>query len=589
MLTDGPRELPARLQTLRSAIAWSYDLLTPTEQALFRELSAFTGGCTLAAAESVCLTDETSGGVLEHIAELVDKSLLRLHDVPDSEPRYALLDTLREYAAERLLASTGQATVQERHALEFLRLAEEAEPHLASATRDMWLRRLEADYENLRTCLGRLLDQHQGRLACRLAGALRFFWYFQGGVSEGRRWLERALECADAATPSTDRAKALSSAGHLAWLQGDQDSARLWLEEGIVISRDLGNRQGLAYALIHMGYVLVGRADTQGLQLEQEGLALTRELGDTWWSALALHGSAVLALTRGDSASARTRLEESLGLWQQLGDAWFTAQALNALGDVARSEADYDRAAALYSCSLALLRERGITTSAASVLHNLGYVAHHQADDRRAVGLFMESLEIFANQGDHRGMAECLVGMAVAMPGLQRPLDAARLFGAGEALLASIGSGQWPTNVGETRQAHAALRAQLSADAYASAYAAGRTTSSDESVRYARELVARVRAPTTTQPARAGFASLTPREREIAKAARPRLLQSPVGRGAGHYRANGRNARQTHPGQTRPSLATPDSRARHTHLKYLLVSPFGGRGTHLASLTVHPL
>ena len=451
MLTSGPRESPPRLQTLRTAIAWSYDLLAPAEQALFRQLAVFVGGFSPSLAEAVCRPNDTSGSVLDSIGSLVDKSLLRVQEQPDGEPRFSMLDTLREYAGERLVAASEGDELQERHAQVFLQLAEEAEPHLVSSARDAWMRPLESEYDNLRAALTWLLEHHRGREACRLAGALRWFWDFQGRVSEGRRWLERSLESADARDPSAERLKALLSGGHLAFLLGDEESARRWLEEAVSIAREGNDRLALADGLMYLAFLLVDRDEQKRAQYEDGALAVLYELKDKWWSALALLGTGVIALRRGDRSIAHLRLEESLELWEQLGDAWFTAQALNALGDMARTQADYSRAAELYSRSLALLRQHGITTSIASVLHNLGYIAHHLHDQSQATHRFLEALEIFANQGDHRGAAECLLGMAVALRGAGQLQDAARLFGAGDGLLASIDSTQWPTNITEVQ------------------------------------------------------------------------------------------------------------------------------------------
>src|SRR5262249_47285642 len=221
------------------------------------------------------------------------------------------------------------------------------------------------------------------------------------------------------------------------------------------------------------------------------------------------------ALRRGDRSIAHLRLEESLELWEQLGDAWFTAQALNALGDMARTQADYSRAAELYQRSLALLRRHEITTGiAASVLHNLGYIAHHLHDQSQATQRFLEAMEIFVNQGDHRGAAECLLGMAVALNGAGQLQEAARLFGAGDGLLASIGSTQWPTNITEVQPAHADTRPELGQDAFAQAWAEGGAMGLDGAPRLARGFAVAAEGGAPMPPV--GVAALTPRERETA-------------------------------------------------------------------------
>jgi predicted ATPase/DNA-binding CsgD family transcriptional regulator len=519
LLTDGAREVPARQQTLRNAIVWSYDLLTPAEQALFRHLSVFAGGCTPWAAEAT--SGPTDGAnALDTIGSLVDKSLLRMQDTPDGEVRFVMLETLREFAAEQLHLDPEADDVGRRHAHAFLALAEEAKPHLAGPAREPWLRRLEADYENLRVAMQWLLEHHDAQRACRLASALDWFWYFQGRVGDGRNWLERALEAGDLCATAIERAKALATLGHMAWLQGDHEVARRSLEEALSLSRSLGDQHIRADALIHLAFVLDDGNPTRRAELEQEGLEISRELGDTWWTALALLSSGIRALGRGDLALARQRLEESLGLWEQLGDSRFIAQSLNALGDVARTEADYERAADLYSRSLASLQHQANAEGTASVLHNLGYIAHHQNDDRRALGLFSESLDIFGNQDDRRGVAECLAGIGAAILGLGQPRQAVCLFAASQGLLASIGSAPWPTNLVDVQQAHALARAQLPEHTWTLAWEEGRGMDAERAIGFARELahehlvVAELSAPPVH--ARLPGSPLTSREREIA-------------------------------------------------------------------------
>ena len=519
LLTDGPREVHARQQTLRNAIAWSYDLLTPTEQALFRHLAIFAGGCTLWAAEAVSGPIDGSN-VLDTIGSLVDKSLLRVRDTSDGEAGFVMLETLREFAAEQLHLDPDAGDVGRRHAYAFLALADEAKPHLAGPAREPWLRRLEADYENLRVAMQWLLEHQDAQRACRLASALDWFWYFQGRVGDGRDWLEQALEAGDLCATSIERASALAAFGHMAWLQGDHAVARQSLEKALSIARGLGDQHVRADALIHLAFVLDDGNPTRRAELEQEGLEISRQLRDTWWTALALLSSGIRALGRGERAVARPRLEESLCLWEQLGDRRFIAQALNALGDVARTEADYERAADLYSRSLASLQHQANAEGIASVHHNLGYVAHHQNDDRRALGLFSEALDIFGNQDDRRGVAECLAGIGAALLGLGQPRQAVCLFAASHGLHASIGSAPWHTNLVELEEAHALARTQLPEHAWAQAWEEGRRMDAARAIGFARELasehllVDELSAP--PGQASSPVSPLTPREQEIA-------------------------------------------------------------------------
>jgi predicted ATPase/DNA-binding CsgD family transcriptional regulator len=520
MLTEGPRGLPERQQTLRGAIAWSYDLLDADERLLFRRLSVFSGGCTEAQAHVVCGPIAEDGrdhvDVLEVLGALVDNSLLRVHEQADGEPRFSMLDTLREFAADELTQSGESEDLQRRHAELFMDLASEAQPRLASGRRQHVLDQLEADYDNLRTALTWLIDSGRGRVGCRMAGALRWFWHFHGRVTDGRRWLERFLALADAHAANDERALALVSAGHLAWVQGDYEVARRWLSEGTALARSVGNNSVLADGLIHLG--LIGPADAECARLEEESLEIATKLGDPWLSTLALHGIGMVALAVGDRAEADARLKESLELWLRLGDRWFASQALNSLGDLARAEADDATAVERYSRSLELLRQEGARHSTASVLQNLGYVRHHQGDNRAAFELFREAIAVFARQGDHRGIAECLLGMGMCAFAVGMSAAAVRLFGAGDGLLASAGMEIWPANASVVDEALHTARTSLSTEDFARLYAEGRAMSGTEAQRFARELAPPAESPKATQQPRGPdpFGALTPREREIA-------------------------------------------------------------------------
>ena len=517
-LTEGPLELPERQQTLRDAIAWSYDLLDPDQQAMFRRVAVFSGGFTEAQAEALWASPSSTDaqrqprrGVLELLGSLVDNSLLRVTEQDDGDPRLTMLDTLREFAFEQLLAAGEFETMHQRHAELFLALAEHLESRLASASRTSALQRLEADYDNIRSALVWLLQGRSGELACRLAAALRWFWYFEGRITEGRRALEHGLELLDGAADAT-RIKALLSIGHLAWVQGDNELARRWLLEGVALARRTDDRAALADGLTHLSFVVAGQDEARRAEYEDEALAISRELGDDWWSGLALLGSGVIALGRGERETAQARLEESLALFERLGDAWFSAHALNGLGDAARSQFDYRQAADRYARSLVWLRQHDIRHSAASVQHNLAYTLHHAGDDAQALELFMAALGTFANQGDYRGIAECLLGLAACLLAQDRVEEAARLFGAAHGLLTSLGMHVWPTNTGELERTRTELLRRLDADASTALLAEGRAMRMDEAVRFARSVAASTPERAPSDP----FGALTPREREIA-------------------------------------------------------------------------
>ena len=516
LLTNGARELPPRLRTLRGALDWSYALLRPAEQALFRQLAVFAGGFSAAAAQAVC-RELAPEEVLDGLSALVDQSLLRVRQDADGDSRFDLLDTVHEYALERLFETGDHDDARQRHAHVFLALAEAAEPKLASAARDDSLRQLDLEYENLRAALTWLVERGATAEACRLVGALCLFWQFDERVSEGRRWVQRCLEMPTAHEAATARAKALQTAGHLAWVQGDHRSARRWLEDAVSVAREDEDGPTLAVASLHLAFVLAPHGDaTAGARrarLLDEALQFFRGVGDDWGTARALLAAGQIALGEGKRERGQRNLERALELWERVNDAWFTAHTLNTLGDLARGDGAYDRAFDLYSRSLALLRQQEARASLPSVLQNLGYLAAHRQQQPEAVRQFREALDLFNAQADYRGMAECLLGLALTLADAGRPSDAARLFGAAEALLASAGAEPWPTNVEPVQRARAHTRTLLGDTRFAELAAEGRGSSLERVLRLVRETVDSLAlsappAPRTTL--------LTPREREIA-------------------------------------------------------------------------
>ena len=284
VLTGGAQNVPTRQQTLRNTIAWSYDLLDAAEQHLFRHLSVFVGGSTLEAIEAVCAAlPDGVGQVLEGVSSLLDKSLLQQSEHETGEPRLSMLETLREYGLECLRASGEAEAIQHAQADYYLRLAEEAGPQLKAAGQLVWLARLAQEQENLRAALGWLIEQGEGELALRLVGALWWFWFMHGDWSEGRRWLEAALQLLSAQEPTAARAIALSGAGELAWPLGDYLAAQRLLSESVTLARELGDERGLAGSLGILGLVLQEQGElAAGRSHVEEGLALCRRLDRTW-------------------------------------------------------------------------------------------------------------------------------------------------------------------------------------------------------------------------------------------------------------------------------------------------------------------
>ncbi len=496
LLSQGSRTVP-RHETLRSTLDWSYALLTERQRLLFRRLAVFAGSFDLPAVEAVCAGDDLDrADVLPLLAALAEKSMVVARG-DGGETRYRLLEMVRQCARELLEAVEEGEYLQRRHAHYFLELVEQAEPKVLSAERAPWLVRLDAEQDNLRAALGWGLwraPRHDVELGLRLAGGLLWYWNFQGRVGEGRRWLEAALSRSSDA-PVAARAKILYAAGECAWLFGEYEAARARLEESAGIWRDLGNNRALAFALQALAGAIDPQTDPLGASAAaSESLRLFRDLGDAWGVAVAVHSWGIAELRKTDFAGARARFEDALARYRELGDDWGCAQVLNGLGDVARGEGDHARAGALYAESLAIFRSQGLLVYTPSVLHNLGYVALGQGDARKATQLFQEGVELFRDQADQRGVAECLAGLAGAVGALRQPRDAAWLFGSAEAVLRASGAAMWPSNLAEYERNVAIAREQLDEQAFAEAWAEGRTSSLDQAIAHALQAARRARA-----------------------------------------------------------------------------------------------
>ena len=415
LLTGGSRTALPRQQTLRALIDWSWDLLSASERALLRRLSVFWDGWTLEAAEVVC--GDAAGPdailpneVLDLLTHLVDKSLV-VAEEQDGETRYHLLETIRQYAREKLLEAGLAETerVRDRHLNFFSRLANEAEPELRRADQLAWLARLETEHDNLRAALKWALSNWGIERSLRLAADLSRFWYLRGYWKEGRDWLEQVLSQAppkDAFAEPTARlrsarARALYGA---AWLMDETGRDIPLYEQSLSLCRELGDTWGTAFSLRGLGVTTSYRGNPeQGEPLLEESLALFRELGDPWGIALVLFSLAWVASNRDDNQRAQAMWDESLGLFRQSGDRWGIAVVLGGLGYIARLQGHYQKAAALSEESLALFRELGDKAGVAISLSRLGNVALRRGDYPQAVMLLEEGLVLQKDRGDRAG------------------------------------------------------------------------------------------------------------------------------------------------------------------------------------------
>ena len=560
LLAVGGRDHPARQQTMRSTIAWSYDLLDAVEQALFRWVAVFAGGFTLAAVEAVCaegkrqkVKGKTADSdsllsftfyLLPLLEALVDKSLL-LQVEQAGQDRFMMLETIREYGLEQLAAHGETDVVRLAHARYYLALAEQAAPELLGRERDVWLDQLAAEHDNLRAALAWSLEELnieraelrkpagqteeqfsiRAELGLRIVGALTWFWSLRCYLSEGSGWTASALQRSSAAGSTTARAQALYGAGILAIHQGDYAAAaphldqalaifraaadqhsigralmnrgfaaynlgdyavaRTLLEESLPILRAVGDTSARAHALSTLGLVAWLQADYPHAQaLHQESLNLQRQLGDKWSIAGALGNLGLVAWVQGDNSAARAYHEESLSLRRELGDQLGVAYSLSSLGLVHMHQGDYTAARACHEESLHVREGLGFKWGIADSLRNLGLVAQREDEHTRAAELLQAGLASFRDLGAKKDIVECLEGLAAGRA-QEQPAQAARLYGAAEALRESFEFPRPPLFRSDYELGVIELQILLDDEAFGSAWAQGRAMTLEQAIAYA--------------------------------------------------------------------------------------------------------
>jgi predicted ATPase/transcriptional regulator with XRE-family HTH domain len=432
LLTGGARDLDPRHQTLRSAIGWSYNLLDADEQALFASMSVFAGGSTLEAAEAICSDFrlektpphqiENPGALratkiensFELLTSLVDKSMLRQEEDESGEPRFLMLETIREYAAEQLALSGAEEALRQQHALYYLAFAEAVDAGLRGPEQLAWLARAEREHDNLRAALSWSLENGQVEIAARLGVSLWLFWYAHGHLSEGRRWLSLALDLL-IRLPTQDnmlgglRARLLYSAGMLASYQGDFTASLAHFGESLALGKELASDTHVAYAMSGQGWVMQCQADyEQSRVVLEEALGGLRAIGDKWTCAHVLNILGFISQMHGDGKEAHALYSESLALYQELGSRWGSRGPLTNLGWVTQLLGDYRRGAEYYAQSLEIAREIGDKWGTGEVLHRLGQTQFYMGNYSQAAPPLEEALSLFKELGDKYGMAWAL-------------------------------------------------------------------------------------------------------------------------------------------------------------------------------------
>jgi predicted ATPase/class 3 adenylate cyclase len=451
LLTGGARDLPARQRTLRDTVAWSYALLPPDEQALFRRLGVSAGGCTPAAAAAVC-GESAGAATLDGLASLVDHSLLQpdLGDDGAGESRFRMLETVREYALEQLEAAGEAPAARRRHAEYYLALAETAEPHLTGPDAESWLRQLEGESENLRAALGWAFEGGRegaaGAPGLRLAGALWRFWDWRGYTTEGRRWTEQALRACPGAPPRV-AGRALCGVATLAWRRHDEDAARAGFEEGLALARRAGDEQTEAVALKGLGLMALYAGDHPRARARlRAALKAARAARDLRTAADALDGLGQLARFHSDYGAASRFHREALTLAGETGDRQAIGSALTNLSVVLRQQGAYEAARSRVEQALPLLRAVGTRSSLTAALRNRGQIAYLQGDLEAARTDFEQCRALCA--AGEAGRARDVFGLSEA---LTRLANVARVRGeyaaaraAGEEALAVSWEGGRP-------------------------------------------------------------------------------------------------------------------------------------------------
>ena len=414
LLKGGARDLPARHQALRRTIDWSYDLLDPAEQALFRRLSVFMGGCTLEAAQRVGNTPESIGfDVLDAVSALIDKSLLRREDGVDGEPRFTMLQTIREYGEEALKSTPEDAAVRQAHAHYCLNLAEQARPHLTGADQATWLARLEAEHDNLRAAFAWAEEQQDSEIALRLGTALWRFWAVRGLLGEGHMRLKRILRLPGAHARTAGRARVLNALGTILHEIGELRSARSYLDESLSIFREIDDRNGIATVLNDLGWVTLHEGDSSAARtLLHEALTLNRELENARGSAVALHSLGWIEMQYGNYGSSRAFLEESLKYRRTAGDLSGAAYEIANLAFVDQCQGRFDQAAVRLDDASRTLHEVGHRQLIAWTLFVQGHGAYEQGLYENAESLLLESASTWRSVDNRPALAWTLVLLA---------------------------------------------------------------------------------------------------------------------------------------------------------------------------------
>ncbi len=520
LLTGGSRAGLPRQRTLRAMVDWSWELLTGVERAVLARLSVFAGGFGLAAAEAVAAgPDVPAGEVLGHLGALVDKSLVQFGDTGAGSVRYRLLETVRQYAAERLdgLGPAVAGAARLAHRDYYLALAEEAGPQLVAAGQAEWLDRLDAELGNLRAAIAFSLTQPDPEPGLRLAASLRVFWRARGHAAEGADALRALLDAPAAQSATLPRAWALATAASLLQQTGRYATADDYCQEALAIAQAAGDDYLVAELLQERAWLLVRQGQPgAALPLTEQGLDLARRLGEPHLTARLLSARAYATNVEGDPAGAARYIADALRLSRQAGDRLQAGLLLCNLSDYELWTGDLDAARRHLAESLDIARALNARQNAVIGTFNLGLAEYLSGSPAAAEALFAEALDLARRMGMKRHTAYALLGLALAGHGGADPGWSARLHGVADQALADLGHALQPLEARLAGLDRERLRAAMGAEDFEAEYAAGRALDLTQVVAGLSRKDAAAGQPRVAVSGGA-MTVLTPRERDVLK------------------------------------------------------------------------
>ncbi|MGE5123227.1 MAG: ATP-binding protein, partial [Acidobacteriaceae bacterium] len=489
LLTGGGRDLPLRQQTLRNTLEWSVQLLNENDQKLFARLGVFLGGFSLESAQEVCHTiDDSDSDILLGVESLLNNSLIQAEQLDMPGPRFHMLETIREYAEEKLAERGELETMQRRHAQYFIDKTNATGPVFNTREAEQGLAWVDLEHDNLRAALSCCFREPSLLgLAPWLLTAMNWPWYRRGFLSEGRQWANRLLNSPITGEQPLARCYALWSSGAMAMWQGDLNEALALLEQAVMLAKSIESPMSIGVTALFLGTTLVNRGeDETALQYLQEAKQIFEQLAMPWYLAITQVHMANATLGMGDIQKARSYLDQTLPISQQIGENWLISFIMNNYGEMARIEGDYRKAQQYYAESEGLLRAMGDKGDLARLVHNLGCVALHTGDLPVAESRFKESLAMFIKLGNPRGIAECLASVGGLWSHGENIQPAVKILAAAHALLDKTGAKWWPADRGEVESHLQKLQERIEPSEFNSAWQSGQNMSLEQASSYAQ-------------------------------------------------------------------------------------------------------